>query len=393
MQAFDFHNPTRVAFGPGRVKRIGDEARTIGKKAFLVTGTGSARRSGAYDRVRDSLAAAGVEVVDFAGVVPNPRIEHLREAAAALKAATCDFVIGLGGGSVMDFAKAAAATPYYAGDPWDMFQHGQRRARRPERALPIVTIPTLAATASEMNDGAVLTNLATTEKSYVTAPCLYPALAVIDPELTVTVPPDQTANGAIDTITHALEAYFSGPDDTPLQDRIQEGIVHTVIEHAPRAVANGEDLAARTHLQWASVVALNGWAHAGAGGGFPMHFIEHVITAHTDVAHGAGLAVVGLGWMRVAHPARPEKYAQLARRVFAVDEADDAKAAKLLSAAYARFIDEIGAPTRLEELGATADQIDRLAEDTIKVYGHRGRIAGRPSLDRAGIVELLHACL
>jgi alcohol dehydrogenase len=293
----------------------------------------------------------------------------------------------------MDFAKVAAATPFYSGDPWDMFRHGQRKARPPEQALPIVTIPTLAATGSEMNDGAVLTNMATIEKSYVSAPCLYPALTVIDPKLTVTVPPDHTAYGAVDAITHVLEPYFNGAEDTPVQDRIQEGIILSIIEAAPLALANGEDLAARTTLQWASVVALNGWAHVGSGGGFPVHFIEHVISAHTDVAHGAGLAVVALGWMRVCHCERPAKYAQLARRVFGVEERDDAAAARRLSEAYAEFLERIGAPTRLDQLGASEDQIDRIADDVLKVYGAGGRLRGRPRLDRAGIQEVLRACM
>lgn len=392
MQPFVFHNPTRVIFGPGRLGEIGRVVAEIGKKAFLVTGQGSLRRAGAYDRARGALEAAGVEVVDFEGVVPNPRVEHLREAGSALRASECDVVIGFGGGSVMDFAKATAALPYYEGDPWDMFQHGSRRSRLPQKALPIVTIPTLAATGSEMNDGAVLTNLETTEKSYVTAPCLYPTAALIDPSLTTTVPPDHTAFGAIDAITHVLESYFNGPDDTPLQDRMQEGVIHTVLEAAPRAVADGNDISARANLQWASVIGLNGWAHAGAGSGFPVHFIEHVVSAHTDVAHGAGLAVVGLGWIRVAHPERPAKYAQLARRVFGVTGADDLEAARALPEAYAAFIEKIGGPTRLEQLGATEAQIERFADDTIKVYGRRGRIPGRPSLDRAGIVELLRSC-
>jgi len=392
MQPFVFHNPTRVIFGPGRLAEVGRAVAEIGKKAFLVTGQGSVHRSGAYDRARESLEAAGVAVVDFDGVVPNPRIEHLRAAGDALRASGCDVVIGFGGGSVMDFAKAAAALPHYDGDPWEMFQHGARRARLPQRALPIVTIPTLAATGSEMNDGAVLTNLETTEKSYVTASCLFPTLAVIDPSLTTTVPPDHTAYGAVDAITHVLESYFCGPDDTPLQDRMQEGVIHTVMENAPRAIADGSDLSARANLQWASVIGLNGWAHAGAGGGFPMHFIEHVVSAHTDVAHGAGLAVVGLGWIRVAHGERPAKYAQLARRVFGVTTPDDNEAARALADAYARFIEEIGAPTRLEQLGATSDQIERFADDTITVYGRRGRIPGRPALDRTGIIELLQTC-
>jgi alcohol dehydrogenase YqhD (iron-dependent ADH family) len=274
-----------------------------------------------------------------------------------------------------------------------MFAHGERRARPPRQALPVVTVPTLAATGSEMNDGAVLTNLATKEKSYVTAPCLYPAVAVVDPELTVTVPPDHTAYGAVDAITHALEGYFNGVDDTPVQDRMAQGVIEAIVDTAPIAIANGADISARANLQWASIVALNGWLQAGTAAGFPIHFIEHVISAHTDVAHGAGLAVLGLGWMRVAYHDCPNKYAELARRVFAINELEDDSAAQQLPAAYGMFLEEIGAPTHLHQLGIHEEQFELIADDTLKVYGRKGRIPGRPSLDRNGILDLLHHCL
>ena len=216
---------------------------------------------------------------------------------------------------------------------------------------------------------------------------------LVDPELTVSVPANHTAYGAVDAITHVLEAYFNGVDDTPLQDRMQEGVIESIIEAAPLAIAEGADISARATLQWASIVALNGWAHVGTAAGFPLHFVEHVISAHTDVAHGAGLAVLGLGWMRMAYPERLAKYADLGRRVFSIDEQDDEAAAQALAGAYAMFLEHIGAPTHLEELGVELGQIDTIADDTIKVYGNKGTISGRPALDRNGVVDLLHSCV
>ena len=216
-------------------------------------------------------------------------------------------IIALGGGSTMDAAKVMAAAVFYPGDPWDMIYHGQAAPHIPTRALPLITVPTLAATGSEMNAGAVITNEKTTVKSYVIADVMYPRVALVDPELTLSVPKDQTAYGVCDLITHVTEGYFNGQDGTPLQDRFAESVIQTAIEWGPKAVANGNDLEARSQVQWASVVALNGWVQAGVESGFPVHMIEHVISAHHDIAHGAGLAIVNPAWMRFAAKARPAR--------------------------------------------------------------------------------------
>lgn len=386
---FEFRNPTRVVFGVGERAKLGREATRLGRRALVVIGGGSVRRSGALDQALASLGEAGVATTVFEGVEPNPRLATVVRGADAARAAGAEMVIGLGGGSVMDASKVIAAAVLYEGDPWDMVHVGRRKARLPERALPIVTVPTLAATGSEMNMGAVITNDETTEKTAVLAPCLYPEVAVIDPELTVSVPPDQTAFGVVDLITHVTESYFNGVGGTPLQDRMAEGVIRTAIEYGPVAVRDGGDLEARTQIQWASVVALNGWVQAGCAAPFPVHGIEHVLSAHTDIAHGAGLAIVSPAWMRFAATKDPSRYARLGQHVFGIAEGDEAVAGRLAIDRLEAFFASLGAPTRLAQAGIVADRIPVFAADAVRVAGDGVVVPGRPPATREEVAALL----
>lgn len=393
---FTFQNPVQIIFGAGTLDRLGEAVRAHGTKALVVTGGGSVRRNGTFDRAVASLNAAGVSVVECSGVEPNPRLSTVVRGADIARKEGCDVVVALGGGSTMDAAKVMAAVVFFEGDPWEMFPHGQANRRLPERALPIVTVPTLAATGSEMNAGAVITNETTTIKSFVTAGCLYPKVAVVDPELTASVPKDQTAYGVCDLITHVTESYFNGVDGTPLQDRIVEGIILTAMEWGPKAVADGNDIEARAQVQWASVVALNGWAQAGTFGPYPVHMIEHTLSAHHDIAHGAGLAIVNPAWMRVAARTRPARFAQFAQRIFGITlkQPDDAEAASEGIDRFEAFLRSIGCPTRLSEVGIGEELLDKYAEDTVLVaHDEEGRLPGRPALTPSEIVEVLRSAL
>ncbi|MBF0173768.1 MAG: iron-containing alcohol dehydrogenase [Magnetococcales bacterium] len=392
---FEFQNPTRIVFGAGVLSRLGEVAREGGRRALLVIGGGSVKRNGAFDRAVASLKAAGVGVVAFEGVEPNPRLATVVRGAQLAKAEQCDLVIALGGGSVMDAAKVMAATVYYEGDPWEMMVHSPIGTRLPTRALPIITVPTLAATGSEMNMGAVITNEQKVEKSYVIADCLYPRVALVDPALTLTVPADQTAYGICDLMTHVTEGYFNGDDGTPLQDRFAEGVILTAMEWGPKAVANGQDLEARAQVQWASVVALNGWVQAGANAvGFPVHMIEHTISAIHDVAHGAGLAVVNPAWMRAAARIRPNRFAQFSRRIFGLEQPDVLACALEGVARFEGFLGGIGCPTRLSQLGLDGTLIERYARETLQaIHDESGCLPGRPAMREAEVIDLLRTAL
>ena len=393
---FEHHNPTRIIFGAGSLSRLGEVAVAYGKKALVVTGGGSVKRSGTFDRAAESLKQAGIPIAECAGVEPNPRIASVARGAKIAREEGCDIVIALGGGSSMDASKVIAAAALYDGDPWDMIGHGQKNWHIPTVALPIIAVPTLAATGSEMNSGAVISNDATKVKSFVQAPCLFPKVALVDPELTLSVPKDQTAYGVCDIITHVLEAYCNGVDGTPIQDRFAEGVIINAMEWGRKAVANGDDLEARAQVQWASIVALNGWVSVGTNYTPPMHMIEHALSAHHDITHGAGLAIVGPAWMRFAAKHRPHRFAQFAQRVFGLppEGKDDTDLAMDGIDAYARFLSEIGCPSRLSEVGIGDALLTQYAKDAALVlHDAQGRLLGRPPMSQEDIVEVLRAAL
>ena len=393
---FEFHNPTHLVFGAGALSRLGEVVSKHGKKALIVTGGGSVKRSGAFNRAVASLKDANVSVAECSGVEPNPRISTVRRGAQIARDEGCDVIIALGGGSTMDASKVMAAAFYYDGDPWDMIYHGQPDPYVPTRALPIITVPTLAATGSEMNMGAVISNEATKEKSFVMTECLYPRVALVDPELTVSVPEDQTAYGVCDLITHVTEAYFNGVDGTPIQDRFAEGVILTAMEWGPKAVANGKDLEARTQVQWASIVALNGWVNAGTNGGYPVHMIEHTLSAYHDVTHGAGLAAVNPSWMRFAARHRPQKFVQFAEHIFGLKAKgpDDLDCALKGIDRFEVFLKSIGCPTRLSEMNIDDTLIKRYAQDTLRIiHDENDNLPGRPSMTEADIIAVLNAAL
>lgn len=393
MKEFTYHNPTKVIFGPGVVRQVGVEAAAIGKRALVVTGKGHAERSGQLARVRGLLDGEGVGVEYLKGIDPNPRIRSAREGAAICRDRKIDLVIALGGGSVMDISKVIAAAALYEGDAWDLTRPRQKTCAPPTASLPTMMIPTLAATGSEMNPNAVVTNLDTMEKVPVSNPLLYPRVSIIDPELTCSVPRDHTAYGIVDTITHTMESYVNGADDTPLQDQLQEGLIRTVMEWGPKALADGKDIRARTHLQWASVIALNGWTHIGCSPpGFPMHMIEHAVSAHYDIAHGAGLAAIMPAFMKMACKTRLDKYVQFADRILGIEVGDEGLADVAAEGIeqFETYIRSLGLPTRLSGVGIGTEKFDRIAGDVLRTAaGPDGLLPGRPPLDREGIKVVL----
>jgi alcohol dehydrogenase YqhD (iron-dependent ADH family) len=393
---FEYQNPTRLIFGAGALPRLGKVASEYGRRALLVTGGGSVKKSGVFDRTVDSLRAAGISVVECSGVEPNPRISTVRRGADIARAEKCDVIIALGGGSTMDASKVIAAATLYDGDPWNMILHGQPDPYIPTRALPIITVPTLAATGSEMNCGAVISNEETSEKSFIMNPCLYPRTALVDPELTLTVPTNQTAYGVCDIITHVTEYYFNGIDGTPLQDRSAEGVILTTMEYGKKALADSSDIEARAQVQLASILALNGWVNSGVNGSAPVHFIEHTISAHHDVTHGAGLAVVNPAWMRFAARHRPEKFVQFAERIFGLKAKgpDDMDTAMAGIDRFEESLHSIGCPTRLSELNIDDKLIRRYAEDTVRIiHDENGMLPGRPPMSTEDIEAVLRSAL
>ena len=393
---FEFQNPTRIIFGAGNLSRLGEVASEYGKKALLVTGGGSVKRSGVFDRAVESLKAAGVSIAECSGVEPNPRISSVVRGASIARKEGCDVIIALGGGSVMDASKVIAAATLYDGDPWNMIHHGQEEVYVPTTALPVITVPTLAATGSEANCGAVITNEETRVKSFIQIPLLYPKVAVMDPELTVSVPKDQTAYGVCDLITHVTESYFNGIDNTPMQDRIAEGVILTAMEWGPKAIADGADIVARAQVQWAASVALLGWAQVGTNGAYPVHMMEHTISAHHDITHAAGLSILNPAWMRFAAKVNTAKFVQFAERVFGLKATsrDDIDCALEGIARFEAFLRSIDCPTRFSELGLGGELFETYAKDTLKIiHDENGKLFGRPPMSAEDMVEVFRSAL
>lgn len=392
---FEYENPTRLVFGAGTLSRLGELASPYGKRALLVTGGGSVKRNGTFDRALKSLTDAGISVFECDGVEPNPRITIVRRGAAIARDNGCDLVIALGGGSTMDASKVMAAAVFYDGDPWNMIFHGQPQPHVPTEALPLIMVPTLAATGSEMNCSAVISNEETKEKSFVQARCMYAKVAVLDPELTISVPKDQTAYGVCDLITHITESYLNGSGNTPIQDRFAEGTILTAMEYGPRTIADGKDLDARAQIQWAATVALNGWINSGSGGaGYPVHMIEHTVSAYHDITHAAGLAIINPAWMRFAAKSNTARFVQFAERIFglAASGPDDLDCAMAGIDRFEEFLESIGCPTHFSELGIDDQLIETYARETLRIiHDDKGRLPARPPMTEADVVQVLRA--
>ncbi|MGD9807196.1 MAG: iron-containing alcohol dehydrogenase [Deferribacterales bacterium] len=390
---FQYYNPTRLNFGAGKLAELGAVTAKYGKKALIVTGGSSVKKTGVFDKAVASLKEAGVDYVECAGVEPNPRITTVDRGGKTAKAEGCDVVIALGGGSVMDAAKVMAAAFYYDGDPWDMIFHGQADVYIPQKALPVITVPTLAATGSEMNCGSVISNDETKIKSFIQNENLYPVEAVVDPELTLTVPVDQTAYGVCDIITHVTEGYFNGLGGTPIQDSFAEGVIRTTMEYGKIAVKDGSNLEARAQLQWASILALNGWITSGVNFLPPVHMIEHALSAHHDITHGAGLAIVNPAWMRFAAKVHPERFVLFAKNVLDLEQGGKSDVDFALEGidVFEAFLKEIGCPTRLSEVGIKDESLfEQYAKDSMLVVNDgSGKLLSRPPMSVEDIVGVL----
>ncbi|MCP4077561.1 MAG: iron-containing alcohol dehydrogenase [Gammaproteobacteria bacterium] len=389
MENFEFFNPVRIVFGEGEVGRIGEEAAQYGKKALIVSYKDHAFFSDLLQTIEGTLTKSGVQNLSFYEVTANPLISQVRDGIELCVAEKIDLVIGVGGGSAMDAAKIIAAGALTSEDPWNMVvnRHDQVTANPPEEALPLIMIPTLPATGSEMNCCGVVTNEETAEKSYVWSPCLYPKVSIVDPSLTCSLPEYQTVCGAADTISHVLEFYLNGFYDADLNNRIQEGVILTVMENIFKVLDDPNNIKARSQLQWASIVALNGWSQPGDAW-TPMHQLGHVLSAHYNIAHGASLSIIMPAWMKHLHTRRIDTYCQFANRIFGVDEAAKSPDELALEGIdqFESFLKKIGVPTRLSDVNIPHEDIDKLTAAVVKIsFNEEGKLSSRPPVDQNDI--------
>ncbi|MDE7476198.1 MAG: iron-containing alcohol dehydrogenase, partial [Duncaniella sp.] len=349
MNNFTFCTPTRYIFGHGAECQAATLCAQAGwKRVMIVYGGQAAIRSGLLDRVKQSLEAAGVAFVELGGVKPNPTDDKVYEGITLGRESAVDSLLAVGGGSVIDTAKAIAAGIPYNGDFWD-FYCGKANV---SKALPLGVILTIPAAGSEGSGNSVITRLDGLRKlSLRTDTELRPRFACLNPELTFTLPPYQTASGIADMMVHIMERYFSPTEGVELTDRVSEGILKAIIEEAPKVMADPDNYDARANIMWSGTLAHNGLCGCGRSEDWASHFIEHELSALYDVTHGAGLAVIVPAWMTYVGERKPGKVAQFGRRVFDITETDDAKAAHLAVDSLRDFFRSIGLPVTMKELG------------------------------------------
>ena len=370
MNNFVFYSPTEFVFGRGTEKQTGALLQKYGaKKVMIVYGGGSVVRSGLLNRIEQALKEARIAYCLLGGVQPNPIDAKVYEGISLCRQEEVDMLLAVGGGSVIDTAKAIAAGALYDGDFWDFFA-GKVQV---EQALKVAVVLTIPAAGSEGSGNAVITKVDGLRKLGVRSPeHLRPVFAVMNPELTFTLPPYQTASGVADMMAHIMERYFTNTEEVEISDRLCEGTLLAIVKEAKRVMVDPENYDARANLMWCGTMAHNGTCGVGRVEDWSSHALEHEISAIYDVTHGAGLAVVFPAWMTWMAEHHPHKIAQFANRVWGVAESDDLKAMAFEGIARLKaFFTSIGLPVTFRELGIAQPDVDRLIESLRQNKGER----------------------
>ncbi|WP_211747517.1 iron-containing alcohol dehydrogenase [Paenibacillus sp. Marseille-Q4541] len=387
MRSFQFYNPTRLIFGKGQLAALKTEVPKYGKKVLLVYGGGSIKRNGLYDQVISLLNEISAEVHELAGVEPNPRLSTVHKGADLCKTKGIELILAVGGGSVIDCAKAIAAGAKYDGDMWDF----ATRKAQPQAALPLATVLTMAATGSEMNSGSVITNQDTQEKLGWGSPLVSPVFSILDPVHTFSVPQDQTVYGMVDMMSHVLEHYFHLDPNTPVQLGFCETLLRTVMEAAPKLINDLENYELRETILYCGTMALNNMVSMGLAGDWATHNIEHAVSAVYDIPHGGGLAILFPNWMKHNLHVDVARFKRLAINVFDVNpegKSDEQIAIEGIEA-LRTFWTSIGAPSRLADYDIDESQIEAMA-DKAMVFGPFGNFN---KLQREDVVAIYKASL
>ncbi|MBM7694392.1 alcohol dehydrogenase YqhD (iron-dependent ADH family) [Peribacillus deserti] len=387
MLNFAFKNPVKLIFGSGQLDQLKNEIPQYGNKILLVYGGGSIKKSGLYDKVINTLKELDAEIFELAGVEPNPRLTTVHRGVEICKREGIDFLLAVGGGSVIDCTKAIAAGAKYEGDAWDIVT----KKAQVESALPFGTVLTLAATGSEMNAGSVITNWETQEKYGWGSPLTFPQFSILDPENTFTVPRDQTIYGIVDMMSHVLETYFHQGTNTVLQDRMCESVLKTVMETAPKLLDNLESYEHRETILYSGTIALNGMLSMGIRGDWATHNLEHAVSAVYDIPHAGGLAILFPNWMRHVLNENPGRVKQLAVRVLGVDPEGKTEEETGLEGInkLSDFWSSLGAPSRLADYDIDDTKIEVMA-DKAMINGEFGNFK---KLNREDVLAIYRASL
>jgi NADP-dependent alcohol dehydrogenase len=365
MQNFQFYNPVKILFGKGKIASIAAEI-PLGAKVLMTYGGGSIKRNGVYEQVKQALIHH--TVIEFGGIEPNPRLETLMQAVEIARSQQVDFLLAVGGGSVLDGTKFIAAATNFEGDPWDIFV----KQSVIKSALPLGAIMTLPATGSEMNSLFVVTKGTTKEKRASRSERVFPQFAVLDPLTTFSLPIHQISNGIVDAFTHTIEQYLTYPVNAPLQDRMAESILQTLIEEGPKTLANPTDYEARANIMWCASMALNGLIGVGVPQDWATHNIGHELTALYELDHAQTLAVVLPSLLQIKRQSKQEKLLQYANRVWNIVDGTSDERITMAIACTVSFFESVGVSTRLSSYGIGQEAVATVLQ----------------KLDRQGFVSL-----
>jgi alcohol dehydrogenase YqhD (iron-dependent ADH family) len=387
MKPFVYHIPTRVEFKRGGFSSLGKIAKKVGKKPLVVVGRRWAKESGYLKRALDLLREEGLEPIVYGGIEPNPTLESVDKGASLFLEEKADFFIALGGGSVMDATKAMALVAGSGGSAWDYALFGGKSKREATFAYPVITVPTTAGTSSEADSVAVISKKDTREKMPIASDLIFPKIALVDPELALTLPKEVTAQGVVDMLTHVLEPYISATEDFPVSDLIAESLMKRIIESGSRAIEDGSDLSAREELAWLSILSMWAIHKAGRGGPFSMHYIEHVLSGFTDCPHANGLACLLVPWLKKFSDEKRERLEKLALALFGKKDAD------ALLDWFSMLLERWEMKFTLSDLGLKAD-LEEVAWETLRLYGWvDGKVPGPTALDHQDLLSILSNCL
>jgi NADP-dependent alcohol dehydrogenase len=372
MNNFEFYNPVRIIFGRGSIAQLSSQIPS-GSTVLMVYGGGSIKSNGVYDQVKAALA--DYKILEFSGIEPNPKYETCMRAISLCSAQQVDYILSVGGGSVLDASKFIAAGAKYAGgDPWDLLAKGAAV----NDAIPLGCVLTLPATGSEMNAGAVISRISTSEKLYFGSDKVYPRFSILDPSTTFSLPPRQTANGIVDIFVHVLEQYATFPGNAPVQDRFAEAIMLTLVESAEKIAVNSQDYDARANVMWCATQALNGNIGLGVPQDWSTHNIGHELTAFYGLDHAQTLAVLWPGVARFNLAHKQAKLAQMGRRVWGLTGGDESVAEQCIERTEA-FFAQVGVPTKLRDYQVDAVEAGakiraRFTQRGVLTQGERGNL-------------------
>ena len=352
---FSYQNPTRIVFGKDQLSQLRKLIPT-GAKVLLTYGGGSIKHNGVYQQVIDALK--GFDWQEFSGIEPNPSFETLMRAADVVRREKIDFLLAVGGGSVIDGTKFIAAAAVFEGDAWDILAKGAKITT----AVPLGCVLTLPATGTESNGNSVVTRYETQQKLSFSSSLVYPTFAVLDPTVTYSLPPKQVANGVVDAFVHVMEQYMTYPVNAPVQDRFAEGLLQTLIEEGPKALSNPQDYDVRANVMWAATMALNGLIGQGVPQDWATHMIGHEITALYGLDHAQTLAIVLPSLLQQQRSSKREKLLQYGRRVWNLQHQDEERLIDEAINHTRAFFEQMGVPTRLADYGIKADAVDKLVK-------------------------------